>query len=62
MGLSVEQKANNAYNVLSQEVYLSALDDEQLEKLYFLIYAEVMDRAIAAGRYTPCENFIGGLK
>lgn len=56
MGLSIEQKANDAYSVLSQEVYLSVLDDEQLEKLYFMIYTEAMDRAIAAGKYTPCDS------
>lgn len=56
MGLSVEQKANHAYSVLSQEVYLSVLDDEQLEKLYFMIYAEVMDRAIIAGKYEVPEE------
>lgn len=56
MGLSIEQKANDAYSVLSKEVYLSALDDEQLEKLYFMIYAETMDRAIIAGKYELPEE------
>ena len=56
MGLSIEQKANDAYSILSQEVYLSALDDEQLEKLYFMIYAETMDRAILAGKYELPEE------
>lgn len=56
MGLSIEQKANDAYSVLSQEVYLSVLDDEQLEKLYFMIYTETMDRAIIAGKYELPEE------
>ena len=56
MGLSVAQRANDAYSVLSQVAYLSALDDEQIEKLYFLIYAETMDRAILAGKYELPEE------
>lgn len=57
MGLSIEQKANDAYSVLSQEVYLSVLDDEQLEKLYFMIYSETMNRAIITGKYELPEEY-----
>ena len=56
MGLSVEQKASEAYNVLVSETYHSQLTDKQLDSLISTLRTEQMERVIASGEYNPCES------
>ncbi len=56
MGLSVEQKASQGYQLLVQLNYLCKLTDEELDKLRFAVYVEQMDRAITRGEYKPEEE------
>lgn len=56
MGLSVEQRASEAYDVLVSETYYSKLTDKQLDSLIFTLRTEQMERAIASGEYNPCES------
>lgn len=56
MGLSVEQAAMESYYKLVELNYLRTLNDEELDKLYFAVYVEQMDRAITRGEFKPEEE------
>lgn len=56
MGLSVEQKVSEAYDVLVNETYYSKLTDKQLDSLLFTLRTEAFERAIATGKYEVPEE------